>query len=280
MNPYPLILPLLVWQGVAAGQKPVVKRPPLTKVMATVDGVSITAGEVEGFLWDWRANDVVTDLISHQQILAYAKKHNVSVTEADVQKSFDVELAKIRKSMPPDQDPDTAMRNAGVTKSRLYLLVRRNLLLDKLVAQDFKQENFVSVSTLIVKPRTDSATDVAEAIRKAGVAYDRAKKGDKWADIVNSATDDPNLQRNGGLLGWRQLSAFPVTVQQEIVTLKMNEVTKPVQTSFGIQMFLVQGLGKDLTGQALADLKKQYSDASKSLLLQQIRTSSKVTRNP
>jgi hypothetical protein len=259
----------------AQGQQVV---PPPSKVVATVDGTPIRASEVEKSLWDWYGPSVTEELILNRQIAHYADAHGVHLTEAEIQQAYNAQAARVGQNLKPGESVDEALRATGVAPSRLRSRVKSDLLLSKLAEKQFKQADFVKIQTLIVKPKTDSAADVATAIQRAQAAYDRVSKGENWEAVLNATTDDPRLRNNGGEIGWKLFTAFPAQTREELKSLKEGGVTKPVQTAYGIQMFRIEAQGRDLKGADLDSLRQQFVAADKGRILDDIRAHSKVVR--
>ena len=80
-------------------------RPNPTKVVATVDGTSITAGQVEGLLWDWKYKEILDTLIEFQVVATEAKKRRLSVTPEEVQAQVDQTLQRVRQQNPSEPNP-------------------------------------------------------------------------------------------------------------------------------------------------------------------------------
>ena len=94
--------------------------------------------------------------------------------------------------------------------------------------------------------------------------------------------DDGRFQRlplsggPGGLLGWRDLKAFPKEVQDQMAAMKPGGKTKPAQTQNGIQIFRVEALGSAAEGSSLQELKDMYLTATRQKYLQDLRARSNV----
>ncbi len=252
--------------------------PQVATVVARVNGVDITAGEVESLLWEWRGFDAMQDLITYQVVKSEAQKQAVDVSDKDVQAAVDASLAEMAKRVAPGKTLETTLLEQGFTPSRLYLRFRTELLLGKMVERSFKPENLVRVSTIIVKPVSAQASDLTAAIGKAQAAYDRLKKGDKWEDVFASTLIDQRLVKSNGLLGWRDLGAFPTSVQAELKTLKPGGVTKPAQTENGIQIFRMEVRGNEAKPDEFNEMRTTYMTANRAPLLAKLRKESKVER--
>jgi parvulin-like peptidyl-prolyl isomerase len=268
-----LLIPLF-----AQAQLPQLPAP--TKVLATVDGRPIKVEDVAPYLWDARGYELTQDLIHYELARAEAERTKISVSDEELAKTVAEQLAQIKQSLPPDADLDQAMRERGLPKSRLALLIKTDLLLSKIALANFKPENYVKVSTILVAPKADSTTALGEAIKLSEAAYGRLKKGEDWKKVLQSTTDDPNMLKANGFLGWRALENFPASAQAELKALAPNGVTKPVQTKFGIQIFRLESNGKTAKPEELDDLRRQYSVTGRATLLQRLKAQAKIEQTP
>ena len=250
--------------------------PKPAAVVAKVGGVPITAADIESYLWDWRAYEIIQDAITHQMIAAEAKRQGVAVTDAEVQKALDERLAEVKKQLRPGQTLDQELREQGFTRSRLFLRLRSEQLLNKLLDKSFDPKDFIKVSTIIIRPQSEQATHLAEALQRAEAAYTALKNGEPWGDVLSRHSDDPSTIHSNGLLGWRELSAFPPTVQQEMATLKPGAITKPAQTTHGIQIFRVEAKGTSASGDVLKELKQAFVAGTGQRYLDDLRKRTKV----
>ena len=252
--------------------------PSPTQVLAKVNGADIKASDVEPYLWDWRGSEVLQDVITDRLIRTEAAKMNISISDAEVAKGFDDQLAKMKSSLPAGQDLDDALHQRGFSRSRLYLRVRSDLLLTGIAEKNFSQKDMVNVSTLLFKPKSAAAGDVADAIKLADQARARLAGGEKWGDVLKSTQQEPQLVQANGQIGWRPISVFPEVTRQEIPALKPGQITKSVQTSAGIQIFKVEAKGDQASPDQMAQLKAQFVQAQRNELIQQFRQNGKVER--
>lgn len=277
------LISLCVWLAFVQAGDPIPAKyqpqlPPATKVVAKIDGKEITAGEIMPFVWDWRANEVLEDVIQLRLVKAQADKLQLSVTEQEIEAALAKQLEGIKASLQPGQDLEQFLLDQGFPRSRLYLRIKAELLLDKIVMKSFDVNRYVEVSTIIVRPKSEAATDLAEAIRLAQEAYDQLKGGAKWEEVLKKYTNEPAALTANGRLGWRLLGVFPKPVQDEMVMMKIGDVSRPAQTPNGIQLFRLEKRGKEAIGEDLEDLKNQYRAEARQTILDQIRKDAKIER--
>jgi parvulin-like peptidyl-prolyl isomerase len=245
-----------------------------TGAVARVDGVDITAGDVDPLLWEWRGSEAIQELINYQIVRAEAQKRRVDVSEKDVESTVDAALQQIQKNAQPGSDSVATLASNGMTRSRMYLRLRTQLLLQKMLENEFDPRKLVKVSTIIVRTASEQASAVAEAIKRADDAYARLQKGESWDKVFDSMSAGTTAQGTKGLL----LAAFPTTVATELQTLKPGQVSKPAQTGFGIQIFRLEVAGKDAAGKDLEEMKNAYMQAGGPQLIAKLQKDAKIER--
>ena len=76
------------------------------------------------------------------------------------------------------------------------------------------------------------------AAERANEAYQQAAKGPKeFLDYAKLYSDDPDLAKNGGDLGFKTPGSFSAATWELIGKLKMGEVGKPLETERGFHIF-------------------------------------------
>ncbi|MCB8933184.1 MAG: peptidyl-prolyl cis-trans isomerase [Fimbriimonadaceae bacterium] len=251
--------------------------PAPSRVLARVDGVEIKASDVEPFLWDWRADEALMDLISYQMAKAEAASKGVQVPEKEIEAEVDRQIEAVRSSLQPGQTPEQSLKDEGFPRSRLYLRVASQLLIDGIVLRQFDPKEYVNVSTIVIKPVDEQASSLSAALKKAEDAYSRLQGGEPWETVLASLAD-PAGRPSGGPVGWRPLSAFPDTVRSELEKLEPGKVTKPAQTSNGIQIFRMERQGSAAVGVEMDQLKATYLTGARQSYAKQLRDRVKIER--
>lgn len=252
--------------------------PTANKVVAKVDGVDIKASDVEALLWQWRGQEATVDLISYQVIKNASVKEQVAIDDTEVQKALDAQLAQLTPDILQGKTVDEYLLTQGFTKSRLWIRIKTELLLNKIAAKDFKAEDYVKISTVMIKPENTSTKALTDAAKKMDVFYDMLKKGDEWEKVLSLSTSDQSTLAAKGLVGWRRVDALPAMVRQELATLKNGDVTKPVQTQNGFQIFRIEMLGKDAKGEDLLSAEGIHIASNKNAVAKRIHSAAKIEK--
>lgn len=251
------------------------KAPTPEKIVAKVNGVEIRAKDVEALLWDWRGHEVTQDLITYHLVLGESKRMKVEVKPEEVERSYQERLAEYAKTVPQGTNIDDTLREQGFTKSRLFLRVHAELLINRIAMQDFRPDNFVSVSTSLYRSKGE-----ATAMQRAAEARERLSKGEVWSKIIQESDLDDGSKQGQGTLGWRLITAFPETNRADIKALKTGEVSKPVPMPDGsVQIFRVDKRGMDAKDAEARELQDGYLNSSRQKLLERLRKEAKIERN-
>ncbi len=259
--------------------KPLLKTvPAVNQTMAKVNGVEIKMADVEVLLWEWRKNDVLNDLITYQIVKDAAAKENVKITDEEAQAETKKLIDGIGQTLPAGQTIEQAMEQEGTAPSRLYIRVKTEMLLRKLILKDFAPADYVKISTIVFKPASTSAEDVKVAADRAQRAYLRLTGGEAWDEVLLSVTDDPRARAALGSVGWRAKRLFPETTQAEIAKLAKGGITQPSQTANGIQIFRIDALGSGATAEEKLELEESYFAGQRQSVMAKLRAEAKVEK--
>ncbi len=268
-------------QDLSKAAKPPVA-PSASTVVATVNGQAVKAGDVESYLWNWMGPQAIKEVVGLKIVEQEAKKEGVSATSAEILErlSHDIEQVEQQKKAndpAPNESAVEYLTQEGFPLTRLYLRSKIEVLATKMALKKFNPSDFVDVSTAVFRAKDQAASSVANAADRANNGYKELGLGIKWIDILKATGAPPNVLQDGGKLGWRMISAFPAEIQQDLRTLKPGSYTKPVQTSYGFQIFKIDALGSSATPAELASLKKEFVRSESQIILSQLRQNAKVT---
>ncbi len=89
--------------------------------------------------------------------------------------------------------------------------------------------------------KTNEIADDATIRQKLSQLRERILKGEDFAGLATTSSEDPGSQSQGGDLGWTGPGTFVPEFEQSIADLKDNEITEPFHTQYG--WHIVQMLG-------------------------------------
>jgi peptidyl-prolyl cis-trans isomerase SurA len=135
--------------------------------------------------------------------------------------------------------------------------------------------NQTHVRHVLMKP---NELDDDETVRqKLAKLRERIEKGESFAGIASTASEDPGSAPDGGDLGWSGPGTFVPEFDKAIADLKVNEITEPFKTRYG--WHIVQLLGTrtydstdDVRRQkAFAAIRESKADEETELWLRRLR---------
>jgi peptidyl-prolyl cis-trans isomerase SurA len=102
---------------------------------------------------------------------------------------------------------------------------------------------------LVAVPASATPEQAQERVARAQGVYERARRGEDFAQLAISYSD-AGTALEGGALGWRKGDQLPSFAADAIPRLKPGEVTEPIRTPSGLHIFkLVEARG--VTGSTL-----------------------------
>jgi peptidyl-prolyl cis-trans isomerase SurA len=117
--------------------------------------------------------------------------------------------------------------------------------------------NQIHVRHILMKP---NELDDDETVRqKLAKLRDRIEKGESFAGIASTASEDPGSAPDGGDLGWTGPGTFVPEFDKAIADLKVNEISEPFKTRYG--WHIVQMLGAR-TYDSTDDVRRQKAFAA------------------
>jgi peptidyl-prolyl cis-trans isomerase SurA len=135
--------------------------------------------------------------------------------------------------------------------------------------------NQIHVRHILMKP---NELDDDETVRqKLAKLRDRIVKGESFAGIASTASEDPGSAPDGGDLGWSGPGTFVPEFDKAIADLKVDEISEPFKTRYG--WHIVQMLGTrtydstdDVRRQkAFAAIRESKADEETELWLRRLR---------
>ena len=135
--------------------------------------------------------------------------------------------------------------------------------------------NQIHVRHILMKP---NELDDDETVRqKLAKLRDRIEKGESFAGIASTASEDPGSAPDGGDLGWSGPGTFVPELDKAIADLKVDEISEPFKTRYG--WHIVQMLGtrtydstNDVRRQkAFAAIRESKADEETELWLRRLR---------
>ena len=101
------------------------------------------------------------------------------------------------------------------------------------------EEDQVHVRHILMK--TTELADDATVKQKLSQLRERVQKGDDFAGLAQTVSEDPGSAVDGGDLGWAGPGTYAPEFEQAIAQLKDNEISEPFKTQYGWHIAQVLG---------------------------------------
>ncbi len=243
------------------------------EIAAKVNGDIITRGELEQTRRDVeqqlraegttgaKLNDAVRaysanalrDQIDQLLLVQKGKDLNINVDGEVTRELADMQVAS--KITDPDKFHDAIQQQYGMTFDNFKDKMKRQYLAQRVIGQEVgyriqipdaelqkyyedhkteyvrKEQVFLSQILISTEGKTPEQAAVAEQKAKDIVA--RARKGEKFSDLVRDNSDDPETVRTGGSLPAYQRGMMEKSMEDVVFKEKKGFVTDPFQTPLG-----------------------------------------------
>ena len=212
-------------------------------------------------------DQVVGLLVTYRWVQGEAANRKVSVSDADVQKSFEQQK---KQSFPKEADYQKFLKQSGQTQQDILLRVRIDLLFSKIRDQVIKGKDQVSdaqLQTFYNKNKSRFSTpetrDLLIVLTKSRAKAQQARKalqsGQPWGKVAKKFSIDQSSKSQGGKLPGQAKGSLEKSLDAAVFAAKPNDLTGPVKTQFGFYDFKVTTVHKATTqslDQAKATIKQ------------------------
>ena len=86
-------------------------------------------------------------------------------------------------------------------------------------------------------PKGGQAPTAEQAMQKAATLVARIRGGESFADVARRESDDVQTAPRGGSIGPVSADQLPASMSATVSKLQMGQVSDPVRTEFGVQIF-------------------------------------------
>ncbi|MEL6986506.1 MAG: peptidylprolyl isomerase [Bacteroidota bacterium] len=203
-------------------------------ILFSVDGVGVPLSEFEYIYNKNNGENANYSKASIEEYLDLYTKFKLKVARAkdmklDTIKSLQEELEGYKKQL-----------------SNSYLVDKE--VTEKLVKEAYDRSlKDVQFSHILVQVKASSSDeDVARFKKIADEIYDRIQKGEKFEELAETESDDPNSSKNGGLVGFvnAMLPNGFYDLETALYTTPEGEVTAPVKSPIGFHIIKINKIRK------------------------------------
>ena len=190
-------------------------------------------------------NQVLQLLISFQWLQGEAKAQGITVTDAEVKKSFDTQK---KQSFPKDADYQKFLKDSGQSEADILLQVKADLLASKIRDKVVKGKDQVSDAQIqdfynknkarFAQPeRRDLNVVLTKTKAKADAAMKALKSGQSFKTVAKKYSIDEASKAQGGKLPAQAKGTLEKQLDAAVFSAKKNKLTGPIKTQFGYYVF-------------------------------------------
>ncbi|HVP15157.1 MAG TPA: peptidylprolyl isomerase [Terriglobales bacterium] len=216
---------------------------------------------------DTLRRQILNEMINEKLMETEAKRLGYTVSDADLNRAVEKAISDAKTRFGPDGFKEQLARE-NMSEEQLRAKYRDDLRKQGMVAQ-LRQKMFpakpvsqaeaeaffkahpekfpkapaqVRLSVIQIPVMPDSAADAAGRAKALAIRK-RILAGEKFAKLAAEVSDDPGSAKSGGDLGYFAKGTMEPAVEQAAFSLKLGELSEPVQSPYG--WHLIEVLDRD-----------------------------------
>ena len=211
--------------------------------VVTVNGQSISHSDLDSKLEASPASHgVLQQMVTNDLIDQYAKDHNITVSQADIDKQ-----EAQYKTQYPNGQWDELLKARGLTEQDVQDLIRRQLIIDRAVGGNIHISDaqiasyFQKNHAQFDKPAMARARHIlVPDLKTAQKVEADLKSGKDFATEAKQYSTDPGSRDKGGELGWFRKGQMVPAFESYAFSAPINQVSPPVKSPFGYHIIQVE----------------------------------------
>lgn len=213
------------------------------KTLVSANGYKVSKGELDAKLEKQPvASQVLRAMVEQDLIFQYAKDHNITVTDAEI----DQKIADI-KSRLSDAQLQQALQQQGMTEQDLRDILRQQLIVKKAVdatihVTDKQLSDYLAQNhTLLDQQAQVRARHIlVGTLTTAQMIEAKLKSGGDFAKLASQYSTDPGTKDKGGELGFFTKGAMVKEFSDAAFALKPGQTSAPVHSPYGWHIIQVE----------------------------------------
>ncbi|MBD3917583.1 peptidylprolyl isomerase [Paenibacillus sp. PR3] len=231
--------------------------------VATVNGIGIKQQQLfEALIQGGNGNNVLDGLITYELVKQAADSKGITISDEDIQRELNI----IISSMGSRENFEQALEQYQMTEKDLYpnllnqarlrkLLIAQVKITDSEISSYYNQ-NKDSFNT----PEQVKASHIlVDTKAEADAIYTQLKNGADFAQLAQEKSIDTGSGVGGGDLGYFERGMMVTEFEDAAFSLKVGEISSPVQSQFGYHIILVTDHKAAVT-KTLEDVKDQIKE--------------------
>jgi len=233
------------------------------KTIVSTNGYKITKGDLDTKLEAMPvAHQVLHSMLQQDLVFQYAKDHNITVTDADI----DAKISDIKARLSDKQLAD-ALKQQGMSQQDLRDLMREQLIVKKAVdktlqVSDAQMKDYLAKNhALLDQPRQVRARHIlVSSLTTANAIEAKLKGGGDFAALAKQYSSDPGSKDKGGELGFFTQGAMVKEFSDAAFSMKVGAISQPVHSPYGWHIIQVEEI-KPAQVASLANSEQKIKDA-------------------
>lgn len=236
------------------------------------------SGEKLKDAYEQREKDFLRNQIDQLLLVQRGKELDIKV-DTEVSKYL-ADLQRTEKVADPDKFHELVRKETGMSFEDFKQEVQKNMVTRQVIGRevaskisipqseiaayyekhkkDFIRDEEVYLREILVSTDGDNAAAQAAALKKANGLYERASKGERFADLARDNSDAATAQQGGELPGYKK-GGLSEQLEKAVWNLKPGDVTKPIKVDHGWLILKVEEHTR--AGQAtLAEVQDQIRE--------------------
>ena len=207
-----------------------------------------------------KEKDLLREKIDQLLLISKAKDLNISVA-ADVTRRI-AEIQAGSKIADPDKFHEWIREQSGMTFEDFKQELTNQMLTQRVIGQEvqrtivipeaekkkyyedhkseFVRDEEVYLRQIFISTEGKSPEQVAAAEKKAKALVDRARKGEKFAEMARDNSDDPETAKNFGEMPPFKRGQLRKEVEDVVFSQKKGYVTDPIRTPNGFLILKIE----------------------------------------
>ena len=210
--------------------------------VASVDGESITKGELYDVMVKQYGQGSLSYLINNKIIEIAAGKENVKISDEDV----DAEMKEFVEANGGEESFNYVLEQSGLTKKDIeteivnYLKIVKLLESEVDITDEEMKTHFEENKDSYNEPEQVEASHIlVENEETANKVKEKLEAGEDFAELAKEYSTDTSNAENGGELGYFSKGTMVEEFEHIAFSMNVGEISDPVKTDYGYHIISV-----------------------------------------
>jgi len=213
------------------------------KTLVSASGYKVTKGELDAKLEKQPvAGQVLRSMVEQNLVFQYAKDHNITVTDAEI----DQKIADIKARLS-DAQLQQALQQQGMTEQDLRDILRQQLIIKKAVdatihVTDKQLSDYLAQNHALLDQQAQVRARhiLVGTLATAQMIESKFKSGGDFAALAKQYSTDPGTKDKGGELGFFTKGAMVKEFSDAAFSMKPGQTSAPVHSPYGWHIIQVE----------------------------------------